>query len=485
MSRLRRSKYFYEAIYKSAYPSKGINMNNGNEKCKFYGVASLIFFFCCLLFYPGIFSSDSIDQLNQAINSSYASWHPAIMAIVMHYLYKPFGIGGIFIIHQFLYWLAWTLFFDLVLRKRKIRYLFLGFFTPLFLISLTVWKDTGTLVSLFLSVVLITIYLRNKRTLLLIPICILLFYGFNVRTNGFITVSSLIFSIFLCFFLFKQLKTIWIILNSLVLSGVFCILFFSLNLYINQQYRVVEVNALPSLVLWDVAGINHHLGLNNIPPPKWAIRNSDSNNWIEQYKPNYCSICWTSNVKCGGDPQKTKEYLTYWMENILKHPIAYLTHRINVAKNLYGLKYKTYFPYQSHKYQNRIGGEFSNNRMGILVLRFFYATERLLSALHLYQPILYILLSIYCWMRSFQQIFINRIKDNDYLIIFSVCTSSLVSAFSLFVLAVAADYRYLIWTILGAMLSFLLLINKKDEYLKLREFCKRTKIELLGLKKND
>lgn len=373
----------------------------------------------------------------------------------------------------------------MVLRKRKIGYLFLGFFTPLFLISLTVWKDTGTLVSLFLAIVLLAIYLKNKNLFLLIPISILLFYGFSVRTNGFITIASLIFAFFLCFFHFKQCKIAWSILNSLILASVCCILFFSFNGYVNKLYKVVDVNALPSLVLWDVAGINHNLGVSNTPPPKWAVKNySNTNNWIEQYDPNYCSLCWTSEVRCSGDSKKTKEYLSYWIENIFNHPVAYLSHRITVAKKLYGLEYKTHFPYQSYKFQNRIGGELLIDNIGVIILRFFYATERIMSVLHLYQPILYILLSIYCLVRSFQQIFINRIQDNDYLLIFSICTSSLVSAFSLFVFTVAADYRYLIWTVLGGVISLLILLNKKEESMRLKKNCKKIKMRLINVKQN-
>lgn len=449
------------------------------NQIRYYGSAGLICVLCCLIFYPGILSSDSLDQISQAVNSSYVSWHPPIMAIVMHYLYLPLGLGGIFCLHQMLYWLSWAFFWDFVFGKKKVRYLFIGFFTPLFLISLTVWKDTGTLVSLFAATVLLAIYFRNRKSILLLPIILLLFYAFNVRTNGFIIVSTFIFSIIFALLFLKRYSLFLILLCSIIATGICSFSFYSINSYINQQNKVLQVSAFPSLVLWDVAGIYWHEHLYNIPPPDWAEKStSNKGNWIKEYQAGFCSLCWTSEVKCKGDPSANKIYIKYWINKVLENPLAYLKHRLSVSKKLYGFEFRTYYPFHSHKQQNSIGGDFSIGTVGVVLLYLFYGSERILSVLHLYQPLIFLLLGAYCWWLSFKKIFIERFVDYDYIIVFGVCTSSIISALSLFILSVAADYRYLICSVLGSLISFFMLLNKKSEFKILKNFYSKSVLSI-------
>lgn len=437
-----------------------------NEKVNYYLTAFLIAGACCLIFYPGIFSTDSLSQINQAISSNYNSWHPAIMAILMHYLYKPFGVGGLFVLHQFLYWLAWALFFDIVLQKRRKTYLLTGFFTPFFLISLTVWKDTGMLIALFLGLILLYHLFIYRKYIVLIPITILWIYAFNVRTNAFIIVSTLIFTLVTAYCFSKKSKPIqsfFVGITSVVLLGG---LFFSVNFAINKYYNVRQISALPSLVLYDAAGTYSNANLNNILPPTWAEKNTlnSDKNWIHEYNEKICSLCWTSEVTCDGTPELNTVYLNYWIETILKEPVAYVKHRLSFTSNLYGINFPTFFPYQSHKQQKKFSSEFHINSIGVLLLYPMYRISDLLSFFHLYQPALYILLSVYCLLESFKRYFCKKEFTIETLFVLAISSSSIVNALTLAVLAVSADYRYMIWSVFGGFISMLLIFKTKNTY---------------------
>ena len=439
-----------------------------NERTSYYLSCLGIAVLCSFLFYPGILSPDSVDQINQAVTSRYYSWHPAIMSIVMHYLHKPFGVGGIFILHQFLYWLGWALFFDIILQKRNKLYLLTGFFPPFFLISVTVWKDTGMMVSLFWASILFYIVLkkRSQVRLMLLPIFVLLTYAFSVRTNGFITVGSLIFFFIFASCFVKNNKVVSLAIASTIALS--CVtVFFYLNLTLNKLYKVEQISAVPSLVLYDAAGTLKNSNLTNISPPSWATKKSCrvTSNWIEQYDPRGNSLCWTGVVNCAGSPKLNTDYFHYWISTIVEHPWEYLKHRLSLTSYLYGIRSSfTYFPFESHHYQNGLSPQFHMSKLGGGLLYIFYLMTHLLSVFFLYQPALYLLLSIYCAFESAKKLFVKHMCDPQLIFTFSICTSSVLSAFSLIFIAVAADYRYMIWTVLSGFISTIVLFNSDKAY---------------------
>lgn len=434
------------------------------EKIDYYLTAFLIAGVCCLIFYPGIFSPDSFSQINQAITSNYDSWHPAIMAILMHYLYKPFGVGGLFILHQFLYWLAWALFFDIVLEKRRKTYLLTGFFTPFFLISLTVWKDTGMMISLFLGLILLYHFFKYRKYIILVPLLILFAYAFSVRTNGFIIVSSLIFILVTANWYIQKSKALISFIVGTFLTILCSVFFFTVNSSINKYFEVKQVSALPSLVLYDAAGIFYNAGLRHTNPPIWVEKNCDkSNNWISEYNEHSCSLCWTSEIKCKGTPELNEVYIRYWVETILDHPLDYVKHRLSFVANLFGISSITYLPFHSHKLQNQSSDQFHISYLGVLCLYPLYVLAYLLSIFHLYQPVLYILFSIYCFYVSLKRFIYKKDYRLDTIFLLTLSGSSIVNALSLTLLAVAADYRYMIWSVLSGFISILLIFFKKEQ----------------------
>ena len=440
-----------------------ISFKDDYIRFQFYGTALCISGLCCFLFYPGIFSVDSFSQFQQAYKGSYDSWHPAVMSLLMHYLYPVGGVGGLFLLHQILYWITWALFFDLVLQKPKKKYLLIGLFPPLFLTSLTIWKDTGMMISLFLCVVLLFQYLKHFNHFILIPVFVLLFYAFNVRLNGFIIVAALIFAFLIPLIYFKYSQIFISFVIALSITICISVIFIISNNIFCKAYEVKQVSSLPSLVLFDAAGSFKEDQLNDAEPPTWALRNRHiTNNWIKEYRPYSCSLCWTSEISCNGTPELNKTYMTYWVNTILDHPISYLKHRLTLTSYLFGLRSSfTYYPFQSHKYQTQLDSKFHIKNIGVVILYPFYITSYFLSLFFLYQPALYLLVSIYCAYKSTQKLFLDRIYDKNSIFLLCMSSSSVLSGFSLVFIAVAADYRYMIWTVLSGIVCFIVLFNKE------------------------
>ena len=216
-------------------------------------------------------------------------------------------------------------------------------------------------------------------------------------------------------------------------------------------------------MLYDAAGTFYNAELDKTPPPSWSEKNLKiSSDWISEYNEKVCSLCWTSNITCNGNPNLNSVYLTYWVKTILEHPLDYIKHRTTFISNLFGINFPTYYPYHSHKQQNSSEEQFHINHLGVVFLYPMYILSYLLSIFHLYQPALYVLLSIFCFLDSLKRFICKKDFSLDRILTLSLSGSSIISALSLAFLAVAADYRYMIWSVLGGFISMLITFKRED-----------------------
>lgn len=405
------------------------------------------------LFYPGLFSYDSVIQLNQAISSDYDSWHPAIMAIVMHCLLPFLGNGGVFIIHQILYWLCLAFLIDTVFKKNIPWLLICGFFPPTYMLSITVWKDTGMMVALMWGITLFLRYVQTQSKKPLFVSLIFFTYALGVRINSIFIIAPTLF----VFFYFKYLFTKKTLIKSIFVT-IFLIVFCTgINWGINRLHNVKQVSSLPSLMLWDIAGINKVVGLKEAPPSFITYRPGEKTNWIEAYQPTVCDLCWSSDVSCVIAPEDNLKLIEYWLQKLISNPLTYLDNRYKTAKTLFGIDL-LYYPAHSYLQNDQLGEEFGISILGKKVQDFYFSVIDIMSKLFLYQPITYLILSLFslgCVLFGKRK-FIELNHVEILATAFSV--GALTNAFSLFFIAVACDYRYMIWTVIGGLLSFILIL---------------------------
>lgn len=419
----------------------------------FYINAFLLAVACSAIFFPGAFSTDSFDQWGQAVSGKYSSWHPVALAFVMKGLNPIFGKGGVLVFHQLLYWFGLALFFDTVLRKRSLVLFLWGFFPPVFMLSLTVWKDTSMMIGLMWAAISIFNFFeasRYKKVWLVIAL-ISLWYSSVVRMNGFIPVAIIIFFASLYYFMMKWRVLVKSITLALVATMTLTLTFSLSNSVLLSVSKAKIVSPLPTLMLWDVAGIKHNIGERTPVPDFIDADDRDSSKWIDNYHSWTCDFCWMSGVSCGITPDKNKDMVAYWISNIKEHPKAYIKHRKELAKTMLGLNGGAYYAYHPYDDQNNREG-FRVSNFGKKMFDLLFSGVALMNKMKVYQPIFYLCLSFFFVIFLLIRQIKTNWKSSKEVVSLILCFSGFVSEFSLLFISVAADYRYSSWLIMSSIL---------------------------------
>ena len=441
---------------------KNILMYHERSVVAWYFVAILIGFVSSSIFYPGLFSTDSFFQLNQAIYNSYNSWHPAIMAIQMHYLLPLLGEGGILVVHQFVYWLGVGLVIDAFFKRNYFLYL-MGCFPPLLMTSIAVWKDAGSLAYLICAVGFYGLFLKfdgkNKKFLIFSIISLLL--STLIKWPSIFTACIMLLLSVILFYGGK-----FKILKGVLVTVVFVLVSVIISTFINKLYDVEKLNPLPSVLLWDIAGICHFSDRNCALP--YYIDVVDpvlSKEWLKNYNSKSCSLCWTSGISCNLNKRyQSHVIIKSWFEYVTENPTAYLQHRWHVTKNILGMHRKVYFPHHDYGENLREGGAFLPSQLGILAFDFFSNLSKLTQKIYLYQPITWVVVMFFAVIYlmkecSFSFSRLLELDVNDR-VLFIISISGLFNTLPLLMIAPAADFRYVVFSDFAGLLVLLLLIRK-------------------------
>lgn len=420
---------------------------------KYYFAVFLLFLFCCVIFYPGAFSNDPVSQWDQAVKHSYNTWHPILMAVIWHYLGKLFGIGAFFMFNQLLYWFGMALFVDMVLGRR-LRYLALAYFPPTLIMSIDVWKDVACMNGLLLAVGFFMAWLKAKSRWCIALAVLSLLYASLVRTNGFIPSAVLIAMACLFFGSWR----IWGRLCAAFLGAVlFCALMMGSNALLIRAFNAKAEHILPSLLVWDIQGTYINAGIRKPQPLSVPLMPSveRSEKWLEAYLPNGHTTFGRMDYSRVTD-EVSKKILKDWLAVVTENPKAYLKHRLAVVKFLWSWQPTVYYPYQSYGQNHRMGKDYLPgpvaDKLYPCMHKIFHAMEKLR------------LVHVWVWMLvslgavAFV-LFRGLAKGASALqtVAGIMAVSGLANALSLFFITPAADYRYVIWTVLAGLLSLVLI----------------------------
>ena len=207
-----------------------------------FGVALLSFF-------PGIVTSDCVDQINQAKENLYDNGHPIIHSFIIGNLTKLGGIWVPALLQIILFSLIWT-YICKILRKyndSKFNKIFQIIFTivvsiiPLnFMYSITLWKDILYSYAFLLSLIFIIIGIKENYKFTTIQIILIAVSSASIikfRKNG-IPIGLFIFVIlmFLNFIKNKKFK------DTLKFIISFCIIIILMDI---PQWTVNKLPELP------------------------------------------------------------------------------------------------------------------------------------------------------------------------------------------------------------------------------------------------
>lgn len=445
---------------------EGCRLNKCLEDNIVSGYSYSIFFAITtfLVFWPGIYSADSFSQISEAVSNKYTTWHPPMMAWIMHVLYGGFGVGGILFLNQILYWTGIWRFLVLIKMNNLILLIFIGFFPPIYTLSLHVLKD-ACLIIFFLWVINFLIAFLNRRNLTdLFLFLLFCFFCFSMRINAFIPIFVLIF--FATIYIYKSL-TLKKILNAIFISLITIIAFFGFNDLFNKSIDAHISNPLPTLLLWDIAGIANNANIKFELPSYAKIDKSEKlDNWQKKYWPNSCNkICWGNGVNCGFSEDYNSDLLKKWKDMVLKYPKDYLKHRIDLATRLYGFKKsQQYGAFQGFTTDLKKGPQFQVSYLGRKVYSQITNIDNFLISIHLYQYLVYGLVSLIILCLSIFEIIK---KNTDFILPIMLSMAGLVNASSLFFITVAADYRYIAFSVLTSLLSLISYISLRKNVNKI------------------
>jgi len=205
-----------------------------------------------LAYFPGIYSPDSLDQVDQAITLNINDWHTPFHTLTFFIVLRIFKHIGFYVLIQIIFS---SILFAWITSKFKVKEIFIILFflfplTSLFLV--TAWKDIPwTLSLIWFSFLVYFSYKENKFNLLAFILSLSFIMLF--RHNGIILVPLLL--IFMLILFKDKIKKIGIIFLSLILIYLASYVFF---------YEVLQVKKTAFRYQKDFLIISHYV-VNNYP----------------------------------------------------------------------------------------------------------------------------------------------------------------------------------------------------------------------------
>lgn len=405
-------------------------------------------------FFPGIVTSDALDQYQQGATFIFNDWHPPLMsfiwAIINDWIPGPFGM---LLIECLLYWgalLLLSLSIPLSHRKLSIAVIAVGFM-PFTIGTLShIWKDVlhGVIWLFAVGVICVGNSIEGGRKKLLLFAGFLLVMGSMLRFNA----------------IFGLLPLVWLLFNKSRLHSwkkwmVICILFPAFTIFANAVFNYGFLNSsksrvYQSLIIFDIGGVSHFSG-----------KDYFKEGWDDEEKNKLVSTCYDSgawDVYAWGDCsfvlKKIQNSGTWsdgslmgkWVNGIFHEPSAYLEHRY---ENYMRLLWHPNAVLDSQTLVISDGLKFEKTGM----FRTLEITTKLLKDSFIFKPGFWLIasfvFSLYglCTRKSFA-------RD----VFLALNTSSFLYLLAYLFVGVASDFRYAYWSILATSTSvpFILLSIK-------------------------
>ncbi len=410
-----------------------------------------------VLFYPGYMSFDSAYQWWQVRHDIIDPAHPPIMVLIWEVTEKMIaGPGAYFIFQTLLYWCALALFIAALpvhAVSRMLVLLTLGFWPPLWGLSLHLWKDIGTL-SFFCLAAACLAHDYNKphrawRISALLCVLLACAYRHNALSAGVIFILYGVHREVSIYKVRQAAGKIRVLAGSAVIV---CVVQMLLMLP-GPIFKLKSEPLWPLQAQWDIAAVSVHENRLLFPPgwtsPKlsMALLKRDFNPSVNV--PIFHSSLIYVNPYYPMSEQDFKRLRTTWLRLPIDYPQAYWQHRWYVTKNLFGWRQDPAYP--NYVFSPGIVAYKDNPAISAASSPQAQNVQTHLSALT-ETPLFYgwayallsVLLCVFAWHRRHK-------------LALMLALSALCYVLPLIVLAPSCDFRYLVWLLLGSMLAALAL----------------------------
>ena len=342
------------------------------------------------IFAPGVFSPDSLDQYQQALNHRYSNWHPAAMAIALHYL---LGIG--LSLSQVIFIQILSGFAGLYFLIRRLIEVFSRFkgesigrayarygaliglliivspLTPFAAFISTFWKDVWFAIFLIWIVTIsLTVFEKNTATggwlgniAAMFGLIVLMVFSVLVRYNAILLIPA--YAIIL--FLIARRLPVWLRIAGVGALILGCLFF---NSFLIWAYRVTKLEPKLSVMSLEMVGLAvlYPELLDGLPYTRSQLKEGyrERFTWAayRELRWNDNSIVYEDFVKPVNNPKLKEEYFY----SVRHHPVRMAQVKImnfiqlldpgktaewcprGIPDNEYGFKPNFLFSYARGKY---------------------------------------------------------------------------------------------------------------------------------------
>lgn len=414
------------------------------------------FVLSALVFYPGLFTPDSLRQFDQAQSGQFADWHPPTMAAVWRLLLLIYhGPQPLFLLHLALFWsgafavaealarrgAAWAIWFPLV-----------GFLPFVFNFLGVLWKDVALASSWFFAVAW-TLHRRElgraAHILELAAIWLVFSYGALVRANSIFAAAPLALYLAGGDVLSKR---IWpqiaagILTPTLILAGTHVID----NKILHAKHDYPE----DSLLLFDLHGMSNVLDRNLLPGP-WTPQ--EARRIPGCYHPDSWSWFFDGNA-CGFIVDRyyernlwgSKSISSAWLETVKAHPGAYARHRIAFTSEFMRIRWST--PPRDIWTDSAMEEARYAHHPGPIFRAYETLCENLADT-PFFRPWFWLLVSGAAFAVS-----LRRADSGTRRFASALCASAIIYLLTYIAVGVASDFRYAYWSICAALAALTALV---------------------------
>lgn len=404
-------------------------------------------------FWPGLMSSDSVVQYTQALLRHYNDQHPPVMAWLWSWTDRVVsGPGGMLIVHLGLLWTGlWTIAEGA--RRRGLRYTWLiplvGFLPTVANIAGVVWKDVGMAYALLCAGGLLyvsTCCTRTFRVAAIVAALVLIGYATMVRANA----AAATFAI-ACYWIattFPRTRPT----HAIIAGAIAIALVLSVQQVIDRKLLDASPRHLSQLVLlFDLAAIACG-GADVDIPESFRAPGYDKRALCRAYDPDQVDKLFFFP---GSPMQMSRDEASYatlrdaWLDAVKAHPGLYVRHHVRAFTGLLGLRYVStndrYLRQESMQH-NPWGITFTPNALS----RTLDAAVDSLADSGVFSGLLWLALAVLLL------VVIGRTRV--YLPFESALLASAVMyLLPYFFLSLAANYRFIYWSVLATPVAGVLL----------------------------
>jgi hypothetical protein len=410
-------------------------------------LAACGFLLSVVVFYPGIFTPDSLDQFAQAQSGEFEDWHPPIMAALWSVLLHIHnGPEPLFFTHLLLFWGGLWAVSDGVVRSGA-RW---GVLLPLIGVTPFVfnylgllWKDVALASAwLFAAGIAFRRFARGEKLGRLehAVIWAAFIYGALVRGNSIFATAPLALY-FLSVDVFS--RRIWPQVAACILAP--ALLLASASVFNHQIVQAEAQQPEDSLFLFDLVGISHQTRTNLVPGP-WtsaqARRIPDcygADKWDHVGMGDCRFLTQTLDDRdLWGQPAISHA----WITAIVQHPAQYAAHRLAFTNHI--LRWLGPIPVRDAFMESEITDSRYEHQPGP-TFRAYEAASYALDRTPLFRPYFWLLLSAAAVVLSW---FATDSPQRRFAT--AIGASALIYLATYVAFGVASDFRYAYWTIIGA-----------------------------------